>query len=136
LTDLANPVIRRARSRPGDARGPAAPPAIELDTGMTGLGAYRSAKQWAEDIRSKKVSSVEALRLHLDRVEKFNQEVNAIVVFDLDRSHTATDDGQGCLGAATPPSAHSMEQVDKSRGPGGFAIRTACGKCLPKFRSK
>ena len=55
---------------------------------MTGLGAYRSAKQWAEDIRSKKVSSVEALRLHLDRVEKFNQEVNAIVVFDLDRAHS------------------------------------------------
>jgi Amidase len=86
LTDLANPVIRRAR--PGDARGPATSPAIELDTGMTGLGAYRSAKQWAEDIRSKKVSSVEALRLHLDRVEKFNQEVNAIVVFDLDRAHS------------------------------------------------
>ena len=55
---------------------------------MTGLGAYRSAKQWAEDIRLKKVGSVEALRLHLDRVEKFNQEVNAIVVFDLDRAHS------------------------------------------------
>src|SRR5262245_58224193 len=29
-------------------------------------------------------------------------------------SHTAADDGQRWLGAATPPSAHSMEQVDKS----------------------
>ena len=55
---------------------------------MSGLGAFRSARQWAEDIQSKKVSSVEALRLHLDRVNKFNPQVNAIVAFDLDRAHS------------------------------------------------
>src|SRR5262245_43902451 len=31
-------------------------------------------------------------------------------------SHTAADDGQRWLGAAMTPRAHSMEQVDKSRG--------------------
>jgi amidase len=53
---------------------------------MTGSRAFLSARQWAEDIRSKKISSVEALQFHLDRVKRFNPEVNAVVAFDLDRA--------------------------------------------------
>jgi len=53
---------------------------------MTASQAFLSAEQWAANITAKKVSSVEALQFHLDRVKKFNPQVNAIVVFDLDRA--------------------------------------------------
>ncbi|MDB5940787.1 MAG: hypothetical protein JWQ13_353 [Ramlibacter sp.] len=41
--------------------------------------AFQSAVAWAEQIRSGEVSSVEALRFHLDRVDRHNPGLNAIV---------------------------------------------------------
>jgi amidase len=49
--------------------------------------AFDSARQWAESIREKKLSSVEALQFHLERMNRFNPELNAIVAFNLDRAH-------------------------------------------------
>jgi len=54
---------------------------------MAGSPAFDSAKQWAENIHAKRLSSVEALQFHLERVNKFNPKLNAIVAFNLDRAH-------------------------------------------------
>ena len=54
---------------------------------MAGSPAFDSARQWAENIRAKRLSSVEALQFHLERMNKFNPELNAIVAFNLDRAH-------------------------------------------------
>ena len=54
---------------------------------MPGSPAFDSARQWAENIRTKKIGSVEALQFHLERVHRFNPELNAIVAFNLDRAH-------------------------------------------------
>lgn len=41
--------------------------------------AFQSALAWAAQIRAREVSSVEALKFHLDRVERHNESLNAII---------------------------------------------------------
>jgi amidase len=55
---------------------------------MTNPRPFTSAKDWADDIRSRTVSSLEALEFHVARIEKFNQRINAVVVMDLDRARS------------------------------------------------
>ena len=47
---------------------------------------FASAYQLASDIRRKKFSSLELLDAYLQRVERFNPALNAIVVTDIDRA--------------------------------------------------
>ena len=52
---------------------------------MTEL-AFQSALQLAEQIRNRSISASEMLDYFLDRVERFNPDLNAIVVNDFDRA--------------------------------------------------
>src|SRR5258705_5447047 len=45
---------------------------------------FRSAKELAADIRKKKIGCLELLDLYLQRVEKHNPELNAIIATDLE----------------------------------------------------
>jgi amidase len=49
---------------------------------------FRSAKQLAADIKRKKIGCLELLDLYLARVEKYDGELNAVVVRDFDRART------------------------------------------------
>ena len=49
---------------------------------------FRSARQLARDIRTKKIGCLELLDLYLARVEKYDGALNAIVVRDVDRART------------------------------------------------
>jgi amidase len=50
--------------------------------------AFKSATQLAAMIQSKKISSLELLNHYLDRVERFNSDLNAVIVLDVDRART------------------------------------------------
>jgi len=47
---------------------------------------FRSARQLAADIRRRKIGCLELLDLYLDRVERYDPAINAIVVRDVDRA--------------------------------------------------
>ena len=50
--------------------------------------AFRSAAELAGDIRARRIGCLELLELHLGRVERFNPDLNAIVVLDPDRARS------------------------------------------------
>ncbi|WOJ95160.1 amidase [Congregibacter variabilis] len=47
---------------------------------------YRSAFGLAQDIKAGKLSAVTVLEFYLDRIERFNQDINAVVALDTDRA--------------------------------------------------
>ena len=49
---------------------------------------FRSARQLARDIRSKKIGCLELLDLYIARVEKYDGALNAVVVRDFARART------------------------------------------------
>ena len=51
--------------------------------------AYKSAHQLAKLIKDKEISSVELLDYYISRVEKYNSDINAIVVKDYENSKQA-----------------------------------------------
>ncbi len=53
--------------------------------------AFRSASQLAKAIREKEVSSRELLDHYLERVEKFNSKINAVVTLDVQRGRKRAD---------------------------------------------
>jgi amidase len=62
---------------------------------------FRSAKQLAAAIKTKKIGCLELLDLYLARVEKYDGALNAIVVLDFDRARTrakALDRARGAKG--------------------------------------
>ncbi|HEV8142335.1 MAG TPA: amidase [Methylomirabilota bacterium] len=62
---------------------------------------FRSAKQLAAAIKTKKIGCLELLDLYLERVEKYDGALNAIVVLDFDRARTrakALDRARGAKG--------------------------------------
>ena len=62
---------------------------------------FRSAKQLAAAIKTKKIGCLELLDLYLTRVEKYDGALNAIVVLDFDRARTrakALDRARGAKG--------------------------------------
>ena len=59
--------------------------------------AFQSASQLAAAIRAKRISSRELLALYLRRVERFNQQLNAIVTLDVERAFTRADAADAAL---------------------------------------
>lgn len=59
--------------------------------------AFQSASQLAAAIRAKRISSRELLALYLRRVERFNQQLNAIVTLDAERAFTRADAADAAL---------------------------------------
>ena len=51
--------------------------------------AYKSADQLAKLIKDKEISSVELLDYYISRVEKYNSDINAIVVKDYEKAKKA-----------------------------------------------
>ena len=51
------------------------------------VDAYSSAVELAAAIKSKEVSSVELTDMYIDRVEKYDDKINAVVVHDLSLIH-------------------------------------------------
>ena len=51
--------------------------------------AYKSAHQLAKLIKDKEISSVELLDYYISRVEKYNSDINAIVVKDYENAKQA-----------------------------------------------
>ncbi|MDP5053105.1 MAG: amidase [Congregibacter sp.] len=49
---------------------------------------YRSAFGLAQDIKAGKLSAVQVLEFYLDRIERFNGDINAVVALDTDRALT------------------------------------------------
>lgn len=52
---------------------------------------FRSATALAAAIRNKELSSRELLEQYLQRVERFNPKINAIVSLDIERARTRAD---------------------------------------------
>lgn len=59
--------------------------------------AFHSANQLAAMVRAKKISSVELLKMYLARVEKYNPDINAIVVMDAERAMEAAEAADAAL---------------------------------------
>jgi amidase len=53
------------------------------------VDAYSSAEQLAAAIKAKAVSSLELTEMYIDRVEKYDGQINAVVVHDFDRGRAA-----------------------------------------------
>ena len=51
--------------------------------------AYKSADQLAKLIKDKEISSVELLDYYISRVEKYNSDINAIIVKDYEKAKKA-----------------------------------------------
>ena len=51
--------------------------------------AYKSADQLAKLIKDKEISSVELLDYYISRVEKYNSDINAIIVKDYENAKQA-----------------------------------------------
>ena len=66
---------------------------------------YKGALELAAAIRGREISAVESLDLYLDRIDRFNPELNAIVVFDRETARDAarTADEALAAGRATAP---------------------------------
>ena len=73
---------------------------------MTQLS-YKSANELAQMILNKEISSAELLEYYISRVEKFNPDINAIIVKDYENAKKAAvnaDDllSKGCLLYTSP----------------------------------
>ena len=60
--------------------------------------ATRPAVELAAAIRAREISSRELLELYLDRVERLNAPINAVVTLDADRARVAADAADAALG--------------------------------------
>ena len=60
---------------------------------------YRSAFALAADIKAQVLSSREVLEFFLDRVDRFNPELNAVIVLDLERARARADEADAAAQA-------------------------------------
>jgi amidase len=51
--------------------------------------AFASAKELVAAIKNKEISSLELTDLYIERIEKFDGEINAVVVHDFERGREA-----------------------------------------------
>lgn len=63
---------------------------------------YKGALELAAAIREREISAVETLDLYLDRIDRFNPELNAIVVFDTEAAREAA-----CAAGAALTAGHT-----------------------------
>ncbi len=62
--------------------------------------AFRSAIELAAAIRAREISSRELLEYYLQRVERFNPTINAVVTLDVERARTRADAADAALARA------------------------------------
>ena len=62
------------------------------------VDAFSSAEQLAVAIKSKEVSSLELTNMYIDRVEKYDSKINAVVVHDFERGREAAQAADAALG--------------------------------------
>ena len=60
---------------------------------------YRPATELAAMVRAREISARELLEVHLDRIERFNPSVNAVVTLDPDGARAAADAADAALAA-------------------------------------
>lgn len=63
--------------------------------------AFKSAVDLAQAIQSKEVSSLELTDMYISRVEKFDSDINAVVVKDFERGRAAAKQADAALAAGT-----------------------------------
>lgn len=61
--------------------------------------AFKSACALVADIKAKKISSRELTQHYIDRIERYDGEINAVVVRDFERALAAADLADGALAA-------------------------------------
>ena len=59
--------------------------------------AFKSATQLAAMIQLREISALELLDYYLDRVERFNSDLNAVIVLDADRARTRAKEADVAL---------------------------------------
>ena len=59
--------------------------------------AFESAVQLAERIRNKDISSRELTELYIERIEKYDDQINAVVVRTFDEARAAADAADAAL---------------------------------------
>lgn len=59
--------------------------------------AFQSTLTWAEQIRRREISCVEALQFHLDRVSQFNKDLNAVVAFRVEEAMRFASESDAAL---------------------------------------
>ena len=59
--------------------------------------AFKSATELAAMIRAKEISAVELLEHYLDRVERYNPDLNAIIVLDVERARVRAREADAAL---------------------------------------
>ena len=66
---------------------------------------FASAQDLATCIKNRKVSSLELTDHYIDRIEKFDGEINAVVVHDFERARDAAKPvtASGLMTASVPP---------------------------------
>jgi amidase len=91
---------------------------------------FRSATELAAMIRGREISARELLEAHLDRIERFNSSVNAIVTLDADGARAAADAADAALaaGEAVGP-LHGLPVAHKDTHATG-GMRTTWGSPL------
>lgn len=62
------------------------------------VDAFSSAEQLAAAIKIKEVSSLELTNMYIDRVEKYDSKINAVVVHDFERGREAAQAADAALG--------------------------------------
>ena len=72
------------------------------EAGQGDVLGFRSAVDLAAMIRKKEVSSLELTRYFIDRIERFDEELNAVVVRDFDRSLKAARQADEALRTGNP----------------------------------
>ena len=59
--------------------------------------AFESAMQLAERIRNKEISSRELTELYIERIEKYDGQINAVVVRTFEEARVAADEADAAL---------------------------------------
>ena len=91
---------------------------------------FRSATELAAMVRSREISARELLEVHLDRIERLNPSVNAVITLDPDGARTAADAADAALAAGEPVGPlHGLPVAHKDTHATG-GMRTTWGSPL------
>ncbi|MCW2698967.1 MAG: Amidase, Asp-tRNAAsn/Glu-tRNAGln amidotransferase subunit [Blastococcus sp.] len=91
---------------------------------------FRSATELAGMLRSREISARELLEAHLERIDRFNPTVNAVVTLDADGGRIAADSADAALAAGEPVGPlHGLPVAHKDTHATG-GMRTTWGSPL------
>jgi len=91
---------------------------------------FRAATELAAMVRGREISARELLEVHLDRIERLNPSVNAVITLDPDGARTAADAADSALAAGEPVGPlHGLPVAHKDTHATG-GMRTTWGSPL------